>query len=92
MEANTFWRPSFTRKLSPLSASTIHQRRVKETNIDVEEALRNHDSYRALERVGALLKTGPTGTNVNSMVIAVVGESTAGAFGNADTHQRPGQR
>ncbi|ACS34059.1 glycerate kinase type-2 family protein [Thermococcus gammatolerans] len=47
--------------------------KLKETGIDVEEALRNHDSYRALERVGALLKTGPTGTNVNSMVIAVVG-------------------
>ncbi|WP_297535284.1 glycerate kinase [Thermococcus sp.] len=49
-------------------------KRLEEAGIDVDEFLRNHDSYRALERVGALLKTGPTGTNVNSMVIAVVGD------------------
>jgi len=47
-------------------------KKLEEAGVDVEEALRNHDSYRALERVGALLKTGPTGTNVNSMVIAVI--------------------
>jgi len=47
-------------------------KRLEESGVDVGEALRNHDSYRALERVGALLKTGPTGTNVNSMVIGVV--------------------
>ncbi len=45
---------------------------LRESGIDVEEALMRHDTYRALERVGALLKTGPTGTNVNSLVIAVV--------------------
>jgi len=48
-------------------------RRLEEAGVDVEEALKNHDSYHALEKAGALLKTGPTGTNVNSMVIAVVG-------------------
>ncbi|NJE62446.1 glycerate kinase [Thermococcus sp. 21S7] len=45
---------------------------LRESGIDVEEVLRRHDAYHALEKVGALLKTGPTGTNVNSMVIAVV--------------------
>ncbi|WP_297092567.1 glycerate kinase [Thermococcus sp.] len=45
---------------------------LKKAGIDVEEALKRHDAYRALERVGALLKTGPTGTNVNSLVIAVI--------------------
>ena len=45
---------------------------LKKAGIDVEEVLRRHDAYRALERVGALLKTGPTGTNVNSLVIAVI--------------------
>ncbi|GAB6134613.1 hypothetical protein JCM16307_01610 [Thermococcus prieurii] len=48
-------------------------KRLEEAGVDVEEALQNHESYRALKRIGALLKTGPTGTNVNSMVIAVVG-------------------
>ncbi|WP_456366895.1 glycerate kinase type-2 family protein [Thermococcus sp.] len=46
--------------------------RLKEAGIDVEEVLKRHDAYHALEKVGALLKTGPTGTNVNSLVIAVV--------------------
>ncbi|ASI99065.1 glycerate kinase type-2 family protein [Thermococcus celer] len=46
--------------------------RLKEEGVDVEKALRNHDSYRALEKAGALLKTGPTGTNVNSLIIGVV--------------------
>ena len=45
---------------------------LKKAGIDVEEVLRRHDAYRALERVGALLKTGPTGTNVNSLVIAII--------------------
>jgi glycerate 2-kinase len=47
-------------------------KKLEEAGVDVEEALRNHDSYHALEKAGALLKTGPTGTNVNSMVIAVI--------------------
>ena len=52
---------------------------LKKAGIDVEEAVKRHDSYRALERVGALLKTGPTGTNVNSMVIAVILKDSEGA-------------
>jgi len=50
--------------------------RLEEAEIDVEETLRKHDAYHALERVGALLKTGPTGTNVNSLVIAVIPKDT----------------
>jgi len=46
--------------------------KLKKAGIDVEGALKRHDSYRALEKAGALLKTGPTGTNVNSLTIAVV--------------------
>ncbi len=46
--------------------------KLKKAGIDIEEALRMHDAYHALERVGALLRTGPTGTNVNSLVIAVI--------------------
>ena len=38
-------------------------------------ALARHDSYRALARAGALLRTGPTGTNVMDVVIAVVGDA-----------------
>ncbi len=47
-------------------------KKLENLGIDVDEVLRNHDAYHALEEVGALLKTGPTGTNVNSMVISIV--------------------
>ena len=32
-----------------------------------------HDAYPALEAVGGLIKTGPTGTNVNDITIALIG-------------------
>ena len=47
--------------------------KLKSEGVDVEKVLIRHDAYHALERVGALLRTGPTGTNVNSLMIAVVG-------------------
>lgn len=37
-----------------------------------EQALRSHNSYDALDSVGALLKTGATGTNVNDLIISLV--------------------
>jgi glycerate-2-kinase len=45
---------------------------MRRTGIDPAAALRAHDSYRALGAAGALLKTGPTGTNVNDLVIALL--------------------
>ncbi|HSA57062.1 MAG TPA: DUF4147 domain-containing protein, partial [Gemmatimonadaceae bacterium] len=42
------------------------------TGLDPEAALATHDAYPALDRVGALLRTGPTGTNVNDLVIATL--------------------
>lgn len=43
--------------------------RLREKCIDVEEVLNNNYSYHALEAVGDLLNTGPTGTNVNDLII-----------------------
>lgn len=40
---------------------------------DPRDALARHDSHRALDRIGALLRTGPTGTNVMDLVLVVVG-------------------
>jgi len=34
--------------------------------------LPDHASYNALDSVGALLRTGPTGTNVNDLVISLL--------------------
>jgi glycerate-2-kinase len=38
-------------------------------------ALARHDAYPALARAGALVRTGPTGTNVMDVVIALVGDA-----------------
>ncbi|BAA29583.1 440aa long hypothetical protein [Pyrococcus horikoshii OT3] len=47
-------------------------KKLREKGIDVEKVLKEHNSYEALKKVGGLLFTGPTGTNVNSIVIAIV--------------------
>lgn len=42
--------------------------------IDPEEYLRHNDAYHALEKVGGLLMTGPTGTNVNDVTVMLIRE------------------
>ena len=37
--------------------------------VSAEDYLRNNDSYNFLKRTGDLVKTGPTGTNVNDVMI-----------------------
>jgi glycerate 2-kinase len=39
--------------------------------IDLRLALKEHDSHTALDRLNALIRTGPTGTNVNDLVIVL---------------------
>ncbi|MCW5776596.1 MAG: DUF4147 domain-containing protein [Phycisphaeraceae bacterium] len=41
----------------------------RERNLDLALALREHDSHTALEALGCLIRTGPTGTNVNDIVV-----------------------
>jgi glycerate 2-kinase len=45
---------------------------IREHGVDPEEALANNDAYAALDAAGALLVTGPTGTNVNDLRVALV--------------------
>jgi len=45
---------------------------VREGGVDPAEALSDNDSYGALEAGGALLVTGPTGTNVNDLRVALI--------------------
>lgn len=50
-------------------------RKMRESGIEPSEALANNDSRAALEAAGALINTGPTGTNVNDLRVALVAGS-----------------
>ena len=41
-------------------------------DINVAQVLKDNDSYHALEAVGGLIITGPTGTNVNDFACVLV--------------------
>ena len=47
-------------------------RKIRDNGVDPKEALENNDAYAALEAGEALLLTGPTGTNVNDLRVALV--------------------
>ncbi|MDD6371568.1 MAG: MOFRL family protein [Eubacteriales bacterium] len=38
----------------------------------VEEVLNRNDAYHALEAIGGLIRTGPTGTNVNDISVLLI--------------------
>ena len=48
---------------------------LKERGLSVCEVLKNNDSYHALKAVDGLLFTGPTGTNVNDVAVALLKRS-----------------
>ena len=41
-------------------------------DVDIFDVLRQNDAYHALQKVGGLIITGPTGTNVNDVAVALV--------------------
>ena len=41
--------------------------------IDPDESLASNDAYHALQATGGLIFTGPTGTNVNDVTVALLG-------------------
>lgn len=45
---------------------------LQELGISVYQTLQNNDAYHALQAVGGLIVTGPTGTNVNDVAVALV--------------------
>jgi glycerate 2-kinase len=53
-----------------VTGETAH--RARQANIDLDAALAAHDAYPCLDRLGALVRTGPTGTNVNDLVVGLV--------------------
>lgn len=46
---------------------------LKKLGVDEYEVLKENDAYHALEKVGGLIKTGPTGTNVNDVAVVLIG-------------------
>jgi glycerate-2-kinase len=46
--------------------------RIRDAGLDPAAHLARHDAWHALDAAGALLRTGPTGTNVNDVVIATI--------------------
>ena len=47
-------------------------RELNARGLSVFEVLKDNDAYHALEQVGGLIITGPTGTNVNDVAVALV--------------------
>lgn len=45
---------------------------MKSKGVDLERMLQNNDAYHALDAVGGLLFTGPTGTNVNDLAVGLL--------------------
>ena len=45
---------------------------IRAAGLDPEALLRNNDAYHALAACGGLLMTGPTGTNVNDVAVALL--------------------
>lgn len=46
---------------------------LQDKGLDVFRILQNNDAYHALQAVGGLIMTGPTGTNVNDVAVALLG-------------------
>ena len=46
--------------------------RLSEQGISIYDALAQNDSYHALQAVGGLIITGPTGTNVNDLSVGLI--------------------
>ena len=46
---------------------------LRAAGLDPADILRRNDAYPALERIGGLIHTGPTGTNVNDVAVVLLG-------------------
>ena len=48
-------------------------RELSKQGLSIDAVLQDNDAYHALERIGGLIITGPTGTNVNDVAVALLG-------------------
>lgn len=47
--------------------------RCRAAGVNIAAALADNDAYHALDRIGALIRTGPTGTNVGDLTVLLIG-------------------
>lgn len=45
---------------------------LRAAGLDVPQVLAKNDAYHALQKIGGLLMTGPTGTNVNDLAMVLI--------------------
>ena len=45
--------------------------------MDLDASLADNDAYHALDRLGDLVRTGPTDTNVGDLQVLVIGDPAA---------------
>lgn len=51
------------------------KKEMDEAGLDIHAYLENNDSYHVLKKIGGLIVTGPTGTNVNDVAVALLKNS-----------------
>jgi hypothetical protein len=51
--------------------------RARELGVDLDASLADNDAYPALDRLGDLVRTGPTDTNVGDLQVLVIGDPGA---------------
>ena len=49
-------------------------KKLRTLGIEIPDVLKNNDAYHALQKVDGLIITGPTGTNVNDVAVALIDE------------------
>ena len=45
---------------------------LRRQGVEIYQVLQDNDAYHALEKTGGLIITGPTGTNVNDVAVALL--------------------
>ena len=58
----------------------------REAGWDVEATLQNNNAYPLLDAIGALLRTGPTGTNVNDVTVLLCARPHRADFQSVPPH------
>jgi len=56
---------------------TTTQARARDVGVDVDASLADNDAWHALDRLGDLVRTGPTDTNVGDLQVLVIGNPAA---------------